>query len=82
MIGGIPYAIPWLGDFHVLKYTPVQDGLIELEPNLFLVELEDGTKKSILVKKPSSHWLTTAQKLGALVGTESVREGLFTKPVS
>ncbi len=43
MIGGIPYAIPWLGDFHVLKYTPVQDGFIELEPNLFLVELEDGT---------------------------------------
>jgi len=43
------------------------------------VELEDGTKKSILVKKPSSHLLTKAQKLGAKIWTESVREGLFTK---
>tara|TARA_R100001463_G_scaffold126054_1_gene183622 strand:- start:214 stop:378 length:165 start_codon:yes stop_codon:yes gene_type:complete len=44
MIGGIPYAIPWLGDWHVIRgRIPPQEGLIELEPNLFLVELEDGT---------------------------------------
>lgn len=43
------------------------------------VELEDGTKKVIIVKKPSSHLLTRAQKLGAKIWTESVKEGLFTK---
>lgn len=43
------------------------------------VELDDGTKVSILVKKPSSNLLTKAQKLGAKVWTDSVKEGLFTK---
>ena len=43
------------------------------------VELEDGSKVSIVVKKPSSSLLTKAQKLGAKVWTDSVKEGLFTK---
>ena len=43
------------------------------------VELDDGSKVSILVKKPSSSLLTKAQKLGAKVWTDSVKEGLFTK---
>ena len=43
------------------------------------VELEDGSKVSIVVKKPSSSLLTKAQKLGAKVWTESVKDGLFTK---
>ncbi len=41
MIGGIPYAIPWLGDWHVVGgITPPLTGFIELEPTLSLVELE------------------------------------------
>ena len=42
MIGGIPYAIPWLGDWHVIRgTTPPQTGFIEQEPNLDLIMLED-----------------------------------------
>lgn len=43
------------------------------------VELEDGDKVKIVVKRPSSQLLTKAQKIGARVWTESVKEGLFTK---
>jgi len=43
------------------------------------VELEDGEKVSILVKRPTSQLLTKAQKIGAKVWTDSVRDGLFTK---
>lgn len=43
------------------------------------VELEDGKKVKILVKKPSSYLLAKAQKLGAKVWTEALKDGLFTK---
>jgi hypothetical protein len=43
------------------------------------VELEDGEIVKILVKRPSSNQLTKAQKIGAKVWTEAVRDGLFTK---
>lgn len=43
------------------------------------VELEDGEKVKILIKRPSSQLLTKAQKIGAKIWTESVRDGLFTK---
>ena len=43
------------------------------------VEKEDGSKVKILVKKPSSHLLTKAQKIGAKVWTEALKDGLFTK---
>lgn len=43
------------------------------------VEMEDGSKVKLLIKKPSSQLLSKAQKLGAKVWTDAVREGLFTK---
>jgi hypothetical protein len=43
------------------------------------VELEDGEIVKIVVKRPSSNQLTKAQKIGAKVWTEAVRDGLFTK---
>lgn len=43
------------------------------------VEKEDGSKVKILIKKPSSHLLTKAQKIGAKVWTEALKDGLFTK---
>jgi hypothetical protein len=43
------------------------------------VDLENGEKVKLLIKKPSSQLLSKAQKLGAKVWTESVKEGLFTK---
>lgn len=43
------------------------------------VELEDGTKVKIVVKKPSAMLMTKAQKIGVKVWTESIRDGLFTK---
>ena len=43
------------------------------------VELEDGSKVKIVVKKPSAILMTKAQKIGVKVWTESIKEGLFTK---
>jgi len=43
------------------------------------VEKEDGSKVEIVVKKPNASVINQAQKIGAKVWTESVREGLFTK---
>ena len=43
------------------------------------VEKEDGTKVDIVVKRPTAKDLSTAQKLGSKVWTDSVRDGLFTK---
>ena len=43
------------------------------------VELDGGETISIVVKKPSAQLLGKAQKIGAKVWTEAVREGLFTK---
>lgn len=43
------------------------------------VDLENGEKVKLLIKKPSSQLLSKAQKLGAKVWTESVKDGLFTK---
>ena len=43
------------------------------------VELEDGTKVKILVKKPSAQLINRAQQIGAKVWTESIKNGLFTK---
>ena len=43
------------------------------------VELDSGEKVSIVVKRPSAQLLTRAQKVGARVWTEAVRDGLFTK---
>lgn len=42
MIGGVPYAIPWLGDWHVIRgITPPQTGFIEQEPGVNnYIELE------------------------------------------
>ena len=43
------------------------------------VEKEDGTVVKIEVKKPNAHLINKAQKIGAKVWTESVKDGLFTK---
>lgn len=43
------------------------------------VENEDGSKVKIVVKKPNANLVNEAQKLGAKIWTESVRDGLFTK---
>lgn len=43
------------------------------------VEKEDGSKVQIVVKKPTANVINQAQKIGAKVWTESIREGLFTK---
>lgn len=43
------------------------------------VELEDGSKVTIVVKRPSAILMTKAQKIGVKVWTESIRDGLFTK---
>ncbi len=43
------------------------------------VEKEDGTVMKIEVKKPNAHLINKAQKIGAKVWTESVKDGLFTK---
>lgn len=43
------------------------------------VELEDGNKINIVVRKPTAKDLNMAQKIGAKVWTDSVKDGLFTK---
>lgn len=43
------------------------------------VELSDGTKTNIIIRKPTAKDLNTAQKIGAKVWTDCVRDGLFTK---
>lgn len=43
------------------------------------VEKEDGSKVKIVIKKPTANVINQAQKIGAKVWTESIREGLFTK---
>ena len=43
------------------------------------VELEDGTKVKLLIKRPTQKDLSLAQKIGSKVWTDGVREGLFTK---
>ena len=43
------------------------------------VEKEDGSKVTIVVKKPSANVINQAQKIGAKIWTESIRDGLFTK---
>lgn len=43
------------------------------------VELSDGSKINILVRKPTAKDLNMAQKIGAKVWTDSVKDGLFTK---
>jgi len=43
------------------------------------VEKEDGSKVKIVIKKPTANVINQAQKVGAKVWTESIREGLFTK---
>ena len=43
------------------------------------VEKEDGSKVKIVVKKPNALLINKAQKIGARVWTESLKDGLFTK---
>ena len=43
------------------------------------VELSDGTKTKIIVKKPSNAVLSAAQRKGALVWTQCIQEGVMTK---
>jgi hypothetical protein len=43
------------------------------------VELSEGGKINILVRKPTAKDLNMAQKIGAKVWTDSVKDGLFTK---
>lgn len=43
------------------------------------VEKEDGSKVKIVIKKPTANIINQAQKIGAKIWTESIREGLFTK---
>lgn len=43
------------------------------------VELADGSKVNIVVRKPVSKDLNMAQKIGVKVWTDAVRDGLFTK---
>ncbi len=43
------------------------------------VELADNTKVNIVVRKPTSKDLNMAQKIGAKVWTDAVKDGLFTK---
>ncbi len=44
-----------------------------------LVEKVDGSKIKIVVKRPNASLINKAQRIGAKVWTESVKEGLFTK---
>jgi len=44
-----------------------------------LVEKVDGSEIKIVVKRPNASLINKAQKIGAKVWTESVKEGLFTK---
>lgn len=43
------------------------------------VELEDGTKVKVVVKKPSNKLLTDAQMLGARIWTKCTEDGIMTK---
>jgi hypothetical protein len=43
------------------------------------VELSDNSKVNIVVRKPTAKDLNMAQKIGAKVWTDSVKDGLFTK---
>tara|TARA_B100002019_G_scaffold281122_1_gene284845 strand:+ start:17856 stop:18722 length:867 start_codon:yes stop_codon:yes gene_type:complete len=43
------------------------------------VELNDGTKIQIIVRKPSNAVLSAAQRKGALVWTQCIQEGVMTK---
>jgi len=44
-----------------------------------LVEKVDGSEVKIVVKRPNANLINKAQRIGAKVWTESVKEGLFTK---
>ena len=43
------------------------------------VELEDGSKTKIIVKKPSNAVMSAAQRKGALIWTQCIQEGVMTK---
>jgi|TARA_R110002051_G_scaffold318513_1_gene400971 hypothetical protein len=43
------------------------------------VELEDGSKTKIIVKKPSNRVMSAAQRKGALIWTQCIQEGIMTK---
>ena len=43
------------------------------------VELNDGTKIQIIVRKPSNAVMSAAQRKGALVWTQCIQEGVMTK---
>ena len=43
------------------------------------VELEDGSKTKIIVKKPNNAVMSAAQRRGALVWTQCIQEGVMTK---